>query len=86
MGIFDYLLEKGLEVGAYLLLTKNENVSNFVSKQTDKNNKYIEDVFAMREKYDMTSKSEEELKALYKRTSNEKVKKAIQVELSERGN
>lgn len=85
MGLLGYLLEKGLEVGAYLLLTENETVSNFVSKQTGKNNKYIEDVLAMREKYDMASKSKKELKQLYEKTSNEKVKKAIQIELSERG-
>ena len=74
-----------LNIGAEILFTKNEKLANFVSKQTGKNNKYIEDVLAMREKYDMASKSKEELKALYKRTSNEKVKRAVQVELGERG-
>lgn len=58
---------------------------DFVWKQVDKNNKYIDDVSAIQERRNLGSKSEAELKALYNKTSDSKLKSAIRKELGERG-
>lgn len=62
-----------------------DKAMDFIWKQADKNNKYIDDVSAIQERRNLGSKSEKELKEMYDKTSDSKLRSAIRKELSERG-